>query len=197
MKLLIVEDDPNLGEILAELIQAEIPEAEIVEADNLDDAVKAICSPEPPVPSLRSQVRSGSDHRSPEIGPESRTGLAGILTDGTFPTWAERTLPRPWNHPAPNWVGLAGWAEKKHIPLVVLTGAGEVAEHARRVGVPVFMKPLEVHKAIACLRALVVPKALRENPVVAEVDLDNEEVKSRPVPNRGREKLKVESKDAA
>jgi len=169
MKILIVEDDPNLREILAELVQAEIPEAEIVETDNLDDAVRV----------MHTQ------------------NLAGILTDGSFPTWPERTLPRPWNHPAPNWIGLAGWAEKKHVPLVVLTGAREVAEHARRVGVPVFMKPLEVHKAIACLRALVVPKALRENPVVAEVDLDNEEVKSRPVPNRGREKLKVESKDAA
>ena len=151
MKILIVEDDPNLREILAELVQAEIPEAEIVETDNLDDAVAALHAQD----------------------------IAGILSDGSFPTWPERTLPRPWNHPAPNWIGLAGWAEKKHVPLVVLTGAREVAEHARRVGVPVFMKPLEVHKAIACLRALVVPKAVRENPVVAEVDLDNEEAKRR------------------
>jgi hypothetical protein len=66
----------------------------------------------------------------------------------------------------------------------VFTGAGEVAEHARRVGVPVFMKPMEVHRAIACLRALVLPKSVRENPAVAEMDEQNEEVKSR--------KLKVE-----
>jgi len=194
MKLLIVEDDPSLLKVLAELVQAEIPEAEIIAADNLDAAVAAICSPESRAPSPESRAPS-PEPRVPS--PESRPGIAGILTEGTFPTWAERTLPRPWNHPAPNWIGLAGWAEKKHIPIVVLTGAGDVADHARRVGVPVFMKPLEVHKAIARLRALVVPKAVRENPVVAEVDLDNEEVKSRPVPNRGREKLKVESKDAA
>ena len=156
MKILIVEDDPSLREILAELLPGEIPEAEIVAADNLDDAVRVIHT----------------------------QSIAGILTDGTFPTWAERMLPRPWNHPAPNWVGLAGWAEKRHIPLVVLTGAGEVAEHARRVRVPVFMKPLEVHRAIACLRALVVPKSVRENPAVADVDAENEEIKSR--------KLKVE-----
>jgi CheY-like chemotaxis protein len=162
MKILIVEDDHNLQEILAEFVRAEIPEAEIVEADNLDDAVRLL---HPAVPCNLSPV-------------------TGILTDGTFSTWAERTLPRPWNRPAPNWVGLAGWAEKKHIPLVVLTGAAEIAEHVRRVGVPVFMKPLEVHRAIACLRALVVPKPLRENPVVAEMDAENEKVKSR--------KLKVE-----
>ena len=175
MKLLIVEDDPSLRTILAELVQGEIPEAEIIEADNLDDAVRLL-------------------HPAADCGLST---VDAILTDGTFPTWAERTLPRPWNHPAPNWIGLAGWAARKRIPIVVLTGAGEVFEHARRVGVPVFMKPLEVHRAIACLRALVVPKAVRENPAVAEVDLENEEVKSRPVPNRGREKLKVESKDAA
>jgi CheY-like chemotaxis protein len=157
MKLLIVEDDPSLREILVELVQGEIPEAEIVAADNLDDAVRLL-------------------HPAADCGVLT---VDGILTDGTFPTWPERTLPRPWNHPAPNWIGLAGWAEKKHIPLVVLTGAGEVFEHARRVGVPVFMKPLETHRAVACLRALVVPKALRENPVVAEVDLDNEGAKRR------------------
>jgi len=148
MKILIVEDVPSLREILAELVQAEIPEAEIVAADNLDDAVRLL--------------HPATDCRLSTVD--------GILTDGTFPTWPERTLPRPWNHPAPNWVGLAGWAEKKHLPLVVLTGAGDVAEHARRVGVPVFMKPMEVHRAIACLRALVVPKAVRENPAVSEVD---------------------------
>jgi CheY-like chemotaxis protein len=169
MKLLIVEDDPSLRTILAELVQGEIPEAEIIEADNLDDAVRLL-------------------HPAADCGLST---VDAILTDGTFPTWP-RIVSDLWNRPRPNWVGLAGWAEKKHIPMVVLTGAGEVAEHARRVGVPVFTKPLEVHRAIACLRALVVPKALRENPAVAEVDLDNEEVKSRPVPNRGREKLKVE-----
>jgi CheY-like chemotaxis protein len=151
MKLLIVEDDPSLREILAELVQGEIPEAETFVRDNLNDAVEVI----------------------------NYKTIAGILTDGTFPTYPQGLVSGHWNRPKPNWVGLAGWAEKKHIPLVVLTGAGEVAEHARRVGVPVFMKPLEVHKAIACLRALVVPKALRENPAVAEVDLDNEEVKRR------------------
>jgi len=176
MKLLIVEDDPSLRKVLTELLQTEISDAEILEADNLDDAVKIICSPEPRVPNPESRVPS-PESRPPSA--ESRSGIAGILTDGTFPTWPERTLPRPWNHPAPNWVGLAGWAEKKHIPLVVLTGAEDVADHARRVRVPVFMKPLEVHKAIARLRALVVPKALRENPAVAEVDLDNEETKRR------------------
>ena len=46
------------------------------------------------------------------------------------------------------------------------------------------MKPLEVHRAIACLRALVLPKSVRENPAVAEMDAENEEIKSR--------KLKVE-----
>ena len=163
MKLLIVEDDPSLLKVLTELVQAEIPEAEIIAADNLDDAVKAICSPESRVPS-----------------PEPRAAVAAILSDGTCPTWAERTLPRPWNHPAPNWIALAGWAEKKHIPFVVLTGAGDVAEHARRVGVPVFMKPLETHRAIACLRALVVPKALRENPVVGEVNHENERINPLP-----------------
>ena len=163
MKLLIVEDDPSLREILVELVQAEISDAEIIEADNLDDAVAIICSPEPGTPSA-----------------ESRSGIAGILTDGTFPTWPQKVLPTSvWNASRPNWIGLAGWAEKKHIPIVVLTGAGDVAEHARRVGVPVFMKPLETHRAIACLRALVVPKALRENPAVAEVDLENEEAKRR------------------
>ena len=194
MKLLIVEDDPSLLKVLAELVQAEIPEAEIIAADNLDDAVKAICSPESPIagpirigPSEstdRTRVPSPESRGpSPEPrvpSPESRAGLAGILSDGTFPTWAERTLPRPWNHPAPNWVGLAGWAEKKHIPLVVLTGAGDVAEHARRVGVPVFTKPLEVHKAIAWLRALVVPKALRENPAVTDVNHENERINPLP-----------------
>jgi len=174
MKLLIVEDDPSLRKVLAELLQAEISDAEILEADNLDDAVAIICSPESRAPSLPAQA--GPEPRVPS--PESRSSIAGILTDGTFPTYSWR-IPDSWNQPKPNWVGLAGWAEKRHIPLVVLTGAGEVAEHARRVGVPVFMKPLEVHKAIACLRALVVPKALRENPVVAEVDLDNEEAKRR------------------
>jgi CheY-like chemotaxis protein len=160
MKILIVEDDPGLRRLLAELVRREIVEAEILEADNLDRAVALIDS----------------------------EGPAAVLSDGTFPTWPARGGDQTWNNPRPNWVGLAGWADKKHIPLVVLTGAGDVAEHARRVGVPVFMKPLETHRAIACLRALVVPKALRENPVVAEVDLENEEVKSRPVPNRGREK---------
>jgi len=175
MKLLIVEDDPSLLKVLAELVQAEIPEAEIIEADNLDDAVRLL-------------------HPAADCGLST---VDGILTDGTFPTWRRLRIDNAWNQPKPNWIGLAGWAEKRHIPLVVLTGAGEVAEHARRVGVPVFMKPLEVHRAIARLRALIVPKAVRENPVVAEVDLENDEVKSRPVPNRGREKLKVESKDAA
>ena len=157
MKLLIVEDDPSLRKLLVELVQGEIPEAEIVAADNLDDAVHLL-------------------HPAADCGLST---VDGILTDGTFPTWAERTLARPWNQPRANWIGLAGWAEKKHIPLVVLTGAGEVADHARRVGVPVFMKPLEVHRAIACLRALVVPKALRENPVVTEMDEANEEAKRR------------------
>jgi DNA-binding NtrC family response regulator len=156
MKILIVEDDHNLQEILAELIKAEIPEAETFIRDNLNDAVEVIA-----------------------FG-----NIAGVLTDGTFPTWPQQILPRPWNHPQPNWVGLVGWAVKKHVPIVVLTGAGEVAEHARRVRVPVFMKPLETHAAIARLRELVVPKALRENPVVAEMDAENEKVKSR--------KLKVE-----
>jgi len=55
MKILIVEDDPSLREILAELVQAEISDAEIIEADNLDDAVKIICSPEPGA-CLRRQV---------------------------------------------------------------------------------------------------------------------------------------------
>ena len=208
MKLLIVEDDPSLRKVLTELLQAEISDAEILEADNLDDAVKVICSPKSPISGVRwTPSESTNRTRAPSLpaqagpeprvpSPESRPGIAGILTDGTFPTWP-RIVSDLWNRPRPNWVGLAGWAARKRIPLVVLTGAGEVAEHARRVGVPVFMKPLEVHKAIACLRALVVPKALRENPVVAEVDLENEKVKSRPVPNRGREKLKVESKDAA
>jgi CheY-like chemotaxis protein len=176
MKLLIVEDDPSLRKVLTELLQAEISDAEILAADNLDDAVRAICSPESRVPNPESRVPS-PESRAPS--PEPRAAVAAILTDGTFPTWAERTLARPWNQPRANWIGLAGWAEKKHIPIVVLTGAGDVAEHARRVGVPVFMKPLETHRAIACLRALVVPKALRENPVVAEMDLDNEEVKRR------------------
>jgi len=194
MKLLIVEDDPSLLKVLAELVQAEIPEAEIIAADNLDAAVAAICSPESRAPSPESRAPS-PEPRVPS--PESRPGIAGILTDGTFPTWRRLRIDNAWNQPKPNWVGLAGWAARKRIPIVVLTGAGDVAEHARRVGVPVFMKPLEVHRAIACLRALVVPKAVRENPAVAEVDLENEEVKSRPVPNRGREKLKVESKDAA
>jgi len=175
MKLLIVEDDPSLLKVLAELVQAEIPEAEIIAADNLDDAVRLL-------------------HPAADCGLST---VDAILTDGTFPTWPQGRMAPELNWLRPNWIGLAGWAEKKHIPIVVLTGAGDVAEHARRVGVPVFMKPLEVHKAIARLRALIVPKALRENPAVAEVDLDNEEVKSRPVPNRGREKLKVESKDAA
>jgi CheY-like chemotaxis protein len=180
MKLLIVEDDPSLGEILVELVQGEIPDAEILEADNLDDAVAIICSPEPRVPNPESRVPN-PESRPPS--PEPRAAVAAILTDGTFPTWP-RALSRfrtvdELNGPRPNWIGLAGWAEKKHIPIVVLTGAGEVFEHARRVGVPVFMKPLETHRAIACLRALVVPKALRENPVVAEVDLENEELKRR------------------
>ena len=177
MKLLIVEDDPSLREILAELVQAEIPEAEIIEADNLDDAVAIICSPESPIsgPDLSGPSESTNRTRvpSPEPrvpSPESRTGIAGILSDGTFPTWRRLRIDNAWNQPKPNWLGLAGWAARKRIPIVVLTGAGDVAEHARRVGVPVFMKPLEVHKAIACLRALVVPKALRENPVVDEMD---------------------------
>jgi len=177
MKLLIVEDDPSLREILVELVQAEISDAEIIEADNLDDAVKIICSPEPRVPSPESRVPN-PESRAPN--PEPRAAVAAILTDGTFPTWPQKVLPTSvWNASRPNWIGLAGWAEKKHIPIVVLTGAGDVAEHARRVGVPVFMKPLETHRAIACLRALVVPKALRENPAVAEVDLENEEAKRR------------------
>jgi CheY-like chemotaxis protein len=167
MKLLIVEDDPSLRELLTELVQGEIPEAEILEADNLDDAVKAICSPESRTPTPEPRVPS----------PEPRPGIAGILTDGTFPTWPQKVLPTSiWNASRPNWVGLAGWAEKKHIPIVVLTGAAEVAEHARRVGVPVFMKPLEVHRAIACLRALVVPKALRENPAIANQNHKNERI---------------------
>jgi len=158
MKILIVEDDPSLREILAELVQAEIPEAEIIEADNLDDAVRLL-------------------HPAADCGLST---IDAILTDGSFPTWPQKVLPTSiWNASRPNWIGLAGWAEKKHIPLVVLTGAGDVADHARRVGVAVFVKPLEVHRAIACLRALVVPKALRENPVVAEMDLENEEAKRR------------------
>lgn len=158
MKLLIVEDDPNLQEILAELIKAEIPEAEIIEADNLDDAVRLL-------------------HPAADCGLST---VDGVLTDGTFPTWP-RALSRfrtadELNGPRPNWIGIAGWAEKRHIPLVVLTGAGEVAEHARRVRVPVFMKPLETHAAIARLRELVVPKALRENPAVADVNHENERI---------------------
>ena len=147
MKLLIVEDDPSLLKVLAELVQAEIPEAEIIAADNLDDAVRLL-------------------HPAADCGLST---VDAILTDGTFPTYSWR-IPDSWNQPKPNWIGLAGWAEKKHIPFVVLTGAGDVAEHARRVGVPAFMKPMEVHRAIACLRALVVPKALRENPAVGEMD---------------------------
>ena len=166
--ILIVEDDPNLQEILAELIKAEIPEAETVTCDNLNDAVGIICSPDPQHPTPSTQHLSA---------------VAGILTDGTFPTWPA-VVSDLWNKPRPNWIALAGWAEKRHIPLVVLTGAGEVADHARRVRVPVFMKSLETHAAIARLRELVVPKALRENPAVAEMDGENEEVKSR--------KLKVE-----
>jgi CheY-like chemotaxis protein len=154
MKLLIVEDDPSLRKVLVEFVQGKISDAEVIEADNLDDAVRLL-------------------HPTADCGLST---VDAILTDGTFPTWAERTLPRPWNHPAPNWIALAGWAEKRHIPLVVLTGAGEVAEHARRVGVPVFMKPMEVHRAIACLRALVVPKAVRENPMVPDVNHENERI---------------------
>lgn len=146
MKILIVEDDPNLQETLAELIKGEIPEAETFIRDNLNDAVEVIA-----------------------FG-----NIAGILTDGTFPTWPQQILPRPWNHPQPNWVGLVGWAVKRHVPIVVLTGAGEVADHARRVGVPVFMKPLNVHAAIARLRELVVPKSLRENPAVTNQNHKNE-----------------------
>jgi len=171
MKLLIVEDDPSLLKVLAELVQAEIPEAEIIAADNLDDAVKIICSPESRAPSLPAQA--GPEPRVPS--PESRSSIAGILTDGTFPTWRRLRIDNAWNQPKPNWVGLAGWAARKRIPIVVLTGAGEMAEHARRVGVPVFMKPLEVHRAIARLRALVVPKALRENPAVTNQNHKNEE----------------------
>jgi CheY-like chemotaxis protein len=158
MKLLIVEDDPSLRKVLTELVQTEISDAEIIEADNLDDAVRLL-------------------HPAADCG---LLTVDGILTDGTFPTWPQKVLPTSiWNASRPNWIGLAGWAEKKHIPLVVLTGAGEVFDHARRVGVPVFMKPLETHRAIACLRALVVPKALRENPVVTEMDEANEEAKRR------------------
>jgi CheY-like chemotaxis protein len=177
MKILIVEDDPSLRKVLTELVQTEILDAEILEADNLDDAVKIICSPESRIPSPESRVPS-PESRAPS--PDPRAAVAAILTDGTFPTWPQKVLPTSvWNASRPNWIGLAGWAEKKHIPLVVLTGAGEVFDHARRVGVPVFMKPLQVHRAIASLRALVVPKGLRENPVVAEVDLENEEAKRR------------------
>jgi CheY-like chemotaxis protein len=145
MKLLIVEDDPSLRSLLAELVQGEIPEAETFVRDNLNDAVDVI----------------------------NYKTIAGILTDGTFPTYPQGLVSAQWNRPKPNWIGLAGWAEKKHIPIVVLTGAGDVADHACRVGVPVFMKPLQVHKAIACLRALVVPKAVRENPVVANQNHKN------------------------
>jgi DNA-binding response OmpR family regulator len=146
MKILIVEDDPGLRGLLAELVRREILEAEILEADNLDRAVALI------------------DSESP----------AGVLSDGTFPTWPAHAGDQTWNNPRPNWVGLAGWADKKHIPLVVLTGAGEVAEHARRVGVAVFMKPFETYRAVACLRAQLIPRALRENPAVAEMDQANE-----------------------
>ena len=124
--------------------------------------------------------------------PSPEPASPGSYCDGTFPTWAERTLPRPWNHPAPNWVGLAGWAEKKHIPLVVLTGAGDVAEHACRVGVPVFMKPLGTHDAIAALAAEVrrqksedrmdLPGSPSGNPVVNGVDLENERLEEDPSP---------------
>jgi len=153
MKLLIVEDDPSLRSLLAELVQGEIPEAETFVRDNLNDAVDVI----------------------------NYKTIAGILTDGTFPTYPQGLVSAQWNRPKPNWIGLAGWAEKKHIPIVVLTGAGDVADHACRVGVPVFMKPLQVHKAIARLRALVVPKAVRENPVVGEVNHENERIG--PVPD--------------
>ena len=90
MKLLIVEDDPSLREILAELVQAEISDAEILEADNLDDAVKTICSPEPRVPNPESRVPN-PESRAPS--PEPQAAVAAILTDGTFPTWPQKVLP--------------------------------------------------------------------------------------------------------
>lgn len=152
MTILIVENDPSLQEILAELVTSEIAEAEIVTCDNLDDAVRAI-------------------HALP--------APAAILADGMFPTWSREKMGSLSNPPRPNWIGVIGWAVKKHIPVIVLTGAAEVAEHARRVGVPAYLKPQETHAAIAHLCRLVLPAAVRENPVIAEVDATNKRLGNR------------------
>jgi CheY-like chemotaxis protein len=153
MKIVIVEDDPPLRALLVEFVTRRLPEASVIATDNLDAAVAAMWAGEKP---------------------------AAILTDGTFPSWPNETIPfqSAWNLPKQNWIALWGWAQKLAIPLVLLSGDARVVTLARSKGMPAYIKPLETQRALDALAERALPRSLpgspSGNPIVNGVDLDNE-----------------------
>jgi len=107
---------------------------QVVEADNLDDAVKFLAP--------------GTRHLEPET-----CRVSGVLCDGTFPAFPNDKIPfdSPHNRPRIMWPQVLGYATKRGIPFVLLTGDPDQVEHAQSRGVPAFMKPEGTGAAIQCL----------------------------------------------
>lgn len=123
MTILIVEDDPSVRELLVALISHRARHATILTADNLDDAVRLLH------PQISQITQSGG-----LVSAQSASSVDAVLCDGTFPAFPNRMIrfDSPHNAPRIMWQQLLGYANKRGIPFVLLTGQASEIEYAKR-----------------------------------------------------------------
>jgi len=150
MKILIVEDDPQVAEVLAELFRIQPPiqsgaRVRILEATNLDDAVvlldqadAVLCDGTFPTGRESVPLRPGGSRQSADDFPTPESRIATPRAD--------------WNsHPRLNWPQVAGLAEQRGIPFVLFSGDEDEVIRAKLRGLAAFSKPFGAPAAIAHL----------------------------------------------
>jgi CheY-like chemotaxis protein len=147
MKILIIDDDPAIRRMLRAWIIALAGQETIVhEAGSLQEAEAII---------------GESD---------------GVLCDGAFPTSWDAAGDGALGGPQQNWPHVAGLADKRGVPFVLLTGDSLIVAQARACHRLVFEKPAKVRAAVQALIAAVTAgheprQKPGDNPAVEEMVL--------------------------
>jgi len=157
MKILIIEDDPSLREMLAITVAKRLdPKFELAKMETFAHVQRYFVG-------MHTLLLAENLGEALRMLP----GADGVLCDGTFPT-SGRTSPA-FGGLRQNWPAVLGATSKRGIPFALLSGDDALVTRAKLQGMAAFAKPMETASAINWLFEAIESRAAR---LAAPIDQD-------------------------